>query len=211
MSQPDTKIRILDAAEQLFARHGFHNTSMRAITSEAEANLAAANYYFGSKEALLKAVFERRLLPLNQERTERLRQILEHAEQAGERPAVSDLMRAFIEPTLTFRNHDCGTRAFISLIGRSMVEMDSTSRDCFISLIEPLFKLLFSSLQRALPDLPPATLLTRLQFAMGSMARTMCAPDQKPLPIDIDISATDSAAVADALIGFVCAGLEAPC
>ncbi|MDT8419404.1 MAG: TetR/AcrR family transcriptional regulator [Desulfuromonadales bacterium] len=211
MSQPDTKSRILDAAEQLFARHGFHNTSIRAITSEAGVNLASANYHFGSKDALLLAVFERRLLPLNRERSERLLKILEQAEQAGVLPAVRDLMRAFIEPTLSFRNQGPGTRAFVSLIGRSMAEMDSTIRDCFIPLIEPLFKLLFSSLQRALPALPPAILLTRLQFAMGAMGRTMCAPDQRPLQVDVEPSPADSAAVAEALIGFVCAGLEAPC
>jgi len=211
MSQSDTKIRILDAAEHLFARHGFHNTSMRAITSEAEANLAAANYHFGSKEALLQAVFERRLVPLNQQRTERLRHIVGQAEQAGILPDVRDLMRAFIEPTLTFRNQDRSTRAFVSLIGRSMVEMDSTSRDCFIPLIEPLFKLLFTSLQRALPHLPPAILLTRLQFAMGAMGRTLCAPDQTPLQVDVESSPSNSEAVAEALIGFVSAGLEAPC
>ncbi|PLX72334.1 MAG: hypothetical protein C0615_12250 [Desulfuromonas sp.] len=53
MSQPDTKTRILDAAETLFARDGFHFASLRSITSEADVNLAAVNYHFGSKEALL--------------------------------------------------------------------------------------------------------------------------------------------------------------
>ena len=56
MSQIDTKNRILNAAEQLFASDGFHNTSMRAITGDAEVNLAAVNYHFGTKDALLQAV-----------------------------------------------------------------------------------------------------------------------------------------------------------
>ena len=61
----DTKDRILDAAESLFADRGFGATSMRAITSAADANLAAVNYHFGSKESLIEAVFARRLGPLN--------------------------------------------------------------------------------------------------------------------------------------------------
>lgn len=211
MSQPDTKTRILDAAEQLFARDGFHNTSMRAITSNAEVNLAAVNYHFGSKEALLQAVFERRLLPLNQERSERLLRVMEKAEQAGEQPSARALMRAFIEPTLAFRNRDSGTRAFIALIGRSMSEMDSTVRDCFIHLIEPLFRQLFSSLQRALPDLPPASLFTRLQFALGSMAHTMCFQDRMPVQLEVAAAPNTGDDLAESLIGFVCAGLEAPC
>ncbi|NOQ41505.1 MAG: TetR family transcriptional regulator, partial [Desulfuromusa sp.] len=66
MAQYDTKTRILNSAEQLFAREGFHSTSLRTLTSRAEANLASVNYHFGSKDALLQAVIERRLLPLNQ-------------------------------------------------------------------------------------------------------------------------------------------------
>jgi len=72
MSHTDTKDRILDVAERLFAEHGFANTSLRSITAEAGANLAAVNYHFQSKDALIQAVFARRLGPLNQARLEML-------------------------------------------------------------------------------------------------------------------------------------------
>ena len=68
MSTADTKLTILDTAERLFADHGFGATSLRNIISEAEVNLAAVHYHFGSKEALIKAVLERRIIPLNLER-----------------------------------------------------------------------------------------------------------------------------------------------
>ena len=211
MSQLDTKTRILNAAEQLFARDGFHNTSMRSITGEAEVNLAAVNYHFGSKDALLKAVFERHLLPLNRLRQELLQGVLDAAGHEGCPPAVDDLMRAFIEPTVAFRKADPGHRAFIALIGRSMVEMDSTVRDCFVHLVEPLFLLLFRSLQRALPELPQTVLLTRLRFALSAMAHTMCMPDQSPLQIDNNAALLDVGDLSEELIRFTCAGLEAPC
>ena len=57
-----TKDRILDVAETLFADNGFAATSLRDITHEAGVNIAAVNYHFGSKDALLGAVFERRSL-----------------------------------------------------------------------------------------------------------------------------------------------------
>ncbi|MFL6529487.1 MAG: TetR family transcriptional regulator, partial [Chthoniobacterales bacterium] len=47
-----TKVAVLDAAERLFASHGFEATSLRAITSEAQANLGAVNYHFASKDEL---------------------------------------------------------------------------------------------------------------------------------------------------------------
>jgi AcrR family transcriptional regulator len=55
--EADTRTRILDAAEQLFVSHGLDATTLRMITAAAQANLAAVNYHFGSKEALIEAVF----------------------------------------------------------------------------------------------------------------------------------------------------------
>src|SRR3546814_16701921 len=49
-----TKDRILGAAEELFAQHGFAGTSLRQVTSRADVTIAAVNYHFGSKENLAK-------------------------------------------------------------------------------------------------------------------------------------------------------------
>ena len=57
----DTATRILDAAERLFVEHGFEATSLRTITQQAEVNLAAVNYHFGSKKELIQAVLDRYL------------------------------------------------------------------------------------------------------------------------------------------------------
>lgn len=48
----DTRVRLLDAAGQLFSQRGFDGTNVRDITQAAASNLAAVNYHFGSKEAL---------------------------------------------------------------------------------------------------------------------------------------------------------------
>ena len=68
----DTKERILNVAERFFADRGFPATSLRDLTSEASVNIASVNYHFGSKEALLAAVLERRLRPVNARRLELL-------------------------------------------------------------------------------------------------------------------------------------------
>lgn len=51
-----TPARLLDAAIELFARHGFHGTSIRDIAQRAGANVAAGHYHYGSKEGLYLAV-----------------------------------------------------------------------------------------------------------------------------------------------------------
>jgi TetR/AcrR family transcriptional regulator, regulator of cefoperazone and chloramphenicol sensitivity len=47
-----TSTRLIDAATDLFARHGFHGTSIRDIAEQAGANVAAGHYHYGSKEGL---------------------------------------------------------------------------------------------------------------------------------------------------------------
>lgn len=58
-----TITRILSAAESHFALHGFFASSLRQIMREAQVNVAAAHYHFGSKEALFLAVIHRRIAP----------------------------------------------------------------------------------------------------------------------------------------------------
>ena len=53
------KERILETAIRLFARKGYAATSLRELTSEAGANLSMVNYYFGSKQGVLEALFDR--------------------------------------------------------------------------------------------------------------------------------------------------------
>ena len=92
----ETKERILDVAERLFADFGFPVTSLRDITHEADVNLAAVNYHFGSKEALLEAVLERRFRPI----TDRRLALLDELEKAAgsTSPELEDILRAFLGP-----------------------------------------------------------------------------------------------------------------
>jgi AcrR family transcriptional regulator len=57
----DKKDHILDVAERVFSDKGFDGASTRLISGEAGVNMAMLNYYFGSKEGLFLAVFQRKI------------------------------------------------------------------------------------------------------------------------------------------------------
>lgn len=57
----DKKDHILDVAERVFSELGYDGASTRTISGEAGVNMAMLNYYFGSKEGLFLAVFNRKI------------------------------------------------------------------------------------------------------------------------------------------------------
>jgi AcrR family transcriptional regulator len=70
-STAETRERVLAAASDLFATHGFHGTKMRDIAARAKVNLAAANYHFGSKEDLYLDVLREQFARINEVLVER--------------------------------------------------------------------------------------------------------------------------------------------
>lgn len=56
--EKDTKEKILEVANDLFAEKGFNGTSIRDIAKNADVNLSAVNYHFSNKENLYAQVFQ---------------------------------------------------------------------------------------------------------------------------------------------------------
>jgi AcrR family transcriptional regulator len=92
------KDRILDAAEGLFARHGFYGVSVRDITKAAEVDVALVSYHFGGKRELFAAVFQRRAEQLNPERLAMLENVRRAALPGT--PTVEQIVNAFTYPLL---------------------------------------------------------------------------------------------------------------
>lgn len=90
--------RMLFAAEQLFAQHGYAGTSLRAVMAAAEVDTGAIHYHFKNKIGLLKALFEERVQLVNDQRETLLQQLELRGEH--EPPSIEEVLRAFIAPAL---------------------------------------------------------------------------------------------------------------
>jgi AcrR family transcriptional regulator len=55
---PEARLKIAAAAEELFAALGYDGTAVRDIAKKAGVNGAMIHYYFGSKEGLYRAILE---------------------------------------------------------------------------------------------------------------------------------------------------------
>src|SRR5579863_875521 len=76
----ETRRRLLDSAERLFATHGLDAVSVRDITEAAGANTAAIHYHFGNKQDLIAAIVERRAGAIGRRRSELLADLEERSE-----------------------------------------------------------------------------------------------------------------------------------
>jgi AcrR family transcriptional regulator len=203
----DTKDRILDVAETRFADHGFVATSLRDITSDAGVNIAAVNYHFGSKEALLAAVLERRIAPVNRERLE----LLDEAEAAANGGAadLEALVRALLAPP--FRRRlvvEGGAVKFLQLAGRIHSEPHAQARAIFLAQFGEVIRRFVPAFRKALPRVPEEEVSWRLLFIMGAMAHTMMSTHM------FDVlgcrQPSDTEELLEALVQFAVAGIKTP-
>jgi AcrR family transcriptional regulator len=203
-----TRTRILDAAEELFMQHGFEGTSMRLLTARAGVNLAAVNYHFGSKHALIEAVFRRRLDPMNAARVA----ALDALEATGRPPAAEAIIRAFVGPSLRLiEDAKSGGRNFIRLLGRTYTEPTKPIRILIGQMYAPAMQRYKAALERALPQMPGDELVWRMHFMFGTLAYTLAATDTVQLiagckPED----RYDAQLLEERLTAFLTAGLTAP-
>ena len=206
MAGTDTRERILDAAERLFAAHGFAGTSLRAVTREAEVNLAAVHYHFGTKEDLLRAVLDRVVVPVNRERLERLGQL--EAGSGDEPLPVEGILDAFLAPSLRSIG-DLGERGVIitRFLGRSYTEPSELVQALAREQYGEVGQRFTEALGRALPHLPEAELHRRFKLVVGVLTYILADAGRTGEYAD-DLSDVDG--MVGRLVAFLAAGLRAP-
>ncbi len=204
----DTKEQILDAAEMLFAEHGIEAVPLRKIIAEAGVNSAAIHYHFGSKEALVKAVFARRFDPLNRERLTLLDRVIE---KAGDGPiAVEDILYAVVAPPMKLGPGTEEGARFRRLAGRIFTERAGSIKVVFNDLFRELETRFDAACRRALPDLPDKERAWRKHLAIGSMIYILREHDWICRSTGGLCDASDVDGAIRRMVQFMAAGLKAP-
>ena len=204
MKQPSaTRSRILDVAEELFGERGLDRVSIRDITRKAKVNLAAINYHFGSKEDLIAAVFERRVVPVNEARLAALDMV---EKSAGKRiPKLEAILAAFIRPALqSSLNASKGGTAFSKLFGRCLSEPSPEVEVLLKRQFAPLVERMEAALKKALPHLSRSEIYWRMKFTYGALHHWLLTKDKfRPDWVeDVDIETQTQKLISFAAAGF---------
>jgi AcrR family transcriptional regulator len=198
----DTRRRILDTAEHLFASQGIAAVTLRSIAAAAQANVAAVNYHFGSKEKLFEEMFLRRVIPLNDHRLALLDECI--AASAPKRPPLDGIVRAFVQPALDLMSDASpSARAIIVqfLLGRILAMPEVNRR--LTHYYDELRIRFVAALRQALPRISERDAAWRYYWMGGCV---MCSLAIDPA-VAAELGGTEPATPdPESLIGFVVKG-----
>ena len=166
-----TRHDIVCAAEKLFAEKGFRAMTLRDVTREAKVNLAAVNYHFGTKRALILAVIRSRIEPINDERMKRLNSLL--AEHKSAPIPLKCIFDALIGPLFEGAKKNGPGRGLIPVIGRALTEPTDFMRTLHKEFFAELSAHFIVQLKRSCPTLSDEQLQYRFFLVISTMIGTL--------------------------------------
>ena len=208
MSRPKrtTKDKIMDAAEKLFAKKGFHGASLRNITTAAGVDLALVNYHFGSKERLLAAVLDRRGQVLNEERLQRLAAVRLSA--APHPPSTEAVVDAFLDPILDRLAHaGSGWHNYFSLVA-FVNNSPEWGRKLMGKTFNGVVREFIQAVMDSLPGSEPEDIYWGYNFLTGALTLSLAETGRLDALSDGRCRSDDVAALNARLSPYVVAGLR---
>lgn len=198
-----TDARLLAVAERLFAEHGIDAVSVRSITIEAGANIAAVHYHFGSKLDLIRALVQRRVAEVNSTRLEMLRAL-------ASAPSITarDVAEVWVRP-LAQLALDPDRRSYLGFL----VALDNAGpelRAMAGSVFRPHFARIDDALERALPQLDAPARRFRFGLLTATAMRTLADLGAAAGPWHVARAPIAHDAVIDALVDALTGLLEGP-
>jgi AcrR family transcriptional regulator len=200
-TQASARVRLLNAAEELFADLGFNGASVRQIVEKAEVNLGALPYYFGTKENLFKQVLLRRAEPLRDER----KRLIEELQDRATPPTLEDVIWALVEPAFrTSRAND----AFRRLLGRASMDPAPEVRRLMLEIYTMEFMTVPATLRAQLSDLPEEEFFWKLNCFYGVMLFVQADTGKIQTIAGDDFDTSQPAVALKYVVPFLAAGLR---
>jgi AcrR family transcriptional regulator len=208
----ETRERLLDAAERIFAERGFEGASMRAVTQAAGSSVSAANYHFGSKEELLRATLLRRVGPLNERRLARLDAL--EAEAGGRPLELETILDTFLRPV--FEEHASSidaTARFRQVAARIYSDPPDVVAAMKRELFGPILRRFVGALAAALPEKSRGEIELGFQLTVGVMVHVISGhlvmtPSPEDDGCECWTSRLSDESVLQQLIAYAAAGLR---
>jgi AcrR family transcriptional regulator len=205
-AENETREKLVTAAENLFALHGYQGVSVRAIAAAAGVNWSLLGYYFRGKEGLLFEVYRRHCNALNAERF----QLLKAARAESRPPQLEKVIEAFVLPALSVQQTQADGAPFSRLRAVLAAENSKLLDQLVAENFDSSSSEFIDALCECLPELSRDEVLWRFHFMLGTIYYTASGPHRIKA---LSESRCDPASVSENLkhlIPFLAAGFRAP-
>lgn len=203
-----TRNEILDAAEGLFAHRGLYGVTVRNIAEKAGVDTALVHYYFGTKDQVFEAVFERRTVTINEAR---LKSMDLYEAEAGSAITVEGAVRAFLGPILdNDQQNDAGWRSWSALVALANNSKE-WGGEMMSRYFDKVIHRFIDLLRKAMPGAQDEDLYWAYQMFSGSLMVIQASTGRIELLSGGKCSSDDVDAFAERLIAHATAGFEALC
>lgn len=200
--------RILDAAEELFALHGYDGVTLRQIANEAGVDVALASYHFGKKRDLFEATFFRRAKVMNELRLESLQDMIA---VRGDDLTLQDIVSAFLTPMQDLQmNGDTGWQNYCRLVAY-INSSAAWGREFMTRHFDKLISHYIEALKTVLPETDPVKLHWCYHYLSGALTLTMANTGRIDVLSKGLCKSSDFQSAYDFMIPFITAGIERVC
>jgi AcrR family transcriptional regulator len=200
--------QILDAAEELFSRHGLHGVTLKDVAARVGAHHTLLHYYFADKKALFDAVFARRAEVSSSRRLE----ALDRYEAACKgRPTVEGALRAFLDTDLDLYIQGGSGWKNYGALGAQVANTPEWGADLMDRQFDPVVLRLIGLLRRALPGCRDTDVFWGYHFVSGALMLTLARTGRIDKLSGGRCKSEDFAAVKQRMASFMAAGFLAIC
>jgi len=202
----DTRDGILDAAEALFALHGFYGVTVRQIATSAAVDTALVYYYFANKRELFDRVFERRAEVVNRDRMASIDEYERNPGPGG--PTIEGVFDAFLLPVLNrAATADPGWRAYFAIV--AMVNSTPVwGGETMNRFFDPVIQRMMQALRKLVPDAREEDLYWSYQFLSGALTLSLSVTGRIDRLSGGVCNSNDFAAISARLGRFAAGGLR---
>ena len=204
----ETRDAILDAAEDLFSKHGFYGVTIREVAREAGVDTALVHYYFGAKRDLFDSVFLRRAEVWNNERVEAINR---YAAEAGGAMTLEGLFEAFLRPPFQWSlKGGPGWKHYSALVAQTNAN-PTFGGETMARYYDPAIRRLIELIKQVMPEAREVDLYWAYHMLSGALTLTLGETGRLDRLSNGLCRSGDLETAGDYMVRFAAAGFRAVC
>lgn len=162
--------QILDAAEELFSKHGLYGVTLKDVAQQVGVHHTLLNYYFSDKKTLFDAVFARRAVVTTERR---MKALDEYDAATGGKPTVEGALHAFLDTDLDLYIQGGPGWKNYGALGALVSNTPEWGAELMDEHFDPVVLRLIGLLKKALPDCAEEDIFWGYHFVTGALMVTL--------------------------------------